>query len=226
MLKDFFSLLYPSFCLACEESLEGGEEIICTSCRFDLPKTNFHQSSDHLLAQRFWGKIELSHAIAYLYFIRQGKVQELIHNLKYKGHQEIGDLLGKWYGYDLAEAGVGKHFDLILPVPLHKAKLKKRGYNQCDTFSASLSLTLNIPWKADVVKRITSTGTQTKRSRFSRWKNVAEIFVVDQPEEVIGKRILLVDDVVTTGATLESCGLELLKNGASAIGIACIAVAS
>src|SRR5687768_9241735 len=114
MLKDFFSLLYPNFCLACEESLEGGEEIICTYCRFDLPKTNFHKSDDNVLAQRFWGKIQLSHAVAYLYFARQGKVQELIHNLKYKGHQEIGDILGKWYGYELAESGFEKYYDLIL----------------------------------------------------------------------------------------------------------------
>jgi ComF family protein len=226
MLKDFFSLLYPSFCLACEESLEGGEETICTSCRFNLPKTDFHKLSDNLLTQRFWGKIKLSHALAYLYFVRQGKVQELIHNLKYRGHQEIGDVLGKWYGYELAEAGFTNSFDLIIPVPLHKARLKKRGYNQCDTFAASLSFTLNIPWKTDVLKRINATATQTKRSRFLRWKNVAEIFVVDLPTEVTGKRILLVDDVVTTGATLESCGLELLRNGASTISIACIAVAS
>jgi ComF family protein len=225
MLKDFFSLLYPQFCLACEQNLEGGEEVICTTCRFDLPKTDLHKTSNNILAKRFWGKINLTHALAYLYFSKQGKVQELVHNLKYSGHQEIGEKLGKWYGYELAEADFGKEFDLIIPVPLHKNKLKKRGYNQCDTFAQSLSLTLSVPFSSTTLKRITATQTQTDKSRFLRWKNVEEIFVVANESEISGKRVLLVDDVVTTGATLESCGHVLLSKGAKGVSIACIAMA-
>lgn len=224
MFKEFFRLIYPSFCLACNKALEGGEEAICSFCRFELPKTNFHLTAKNPLEQRFWGKIQIQQAFAYLYFIKQGKVQRLIHNLKYKGHQEVGELLGKWYGYELAESEYSGKYDLIIPIPLHKNKLRKRGYNQCDTFTKSLSETLSIPYSLDSVRRITSTTTQTKKSRFSRWKNVEEIFVVEKKEVISGKRILLVDDVVTTGATLEACGHVLLKEGAKEISVGCIAM--
>ncbi|HYG40202.1 MAG TPA: ComF family protein [Cytophagales bacterium] len=224
MIKEFFRLIYPTFCLACHKALEGGEDTICTFCRFELPKTNFHLTSPNPLEQRFWGKIHLHRAFAYLYFIKHGKVQKLIHHLKYKGHQEVGEMLGKWYGFELAESGFTGKFDVIVPVPLHKNKLKKRGYNQCDAFARSLSETLSIPVCLNALNRITSTSTQTKKSRFARWKNVEEIFVVNNKEEVAGKKILLIDDVVTTGSTLEACGHVLLQEGAKELSVACLAI--
>jgi ComF family protein len=205
--------------------LEEGEQNICTHCRFNLPRTNSHKGEQIELARKFWGKVPIKHTLAYLKFTKGGKVQRLLHQLKYQGHQEIGEIMGKWYGYELCQYGYAEKFDLILPVPLHASKLIKRGYNQSDSFARGLSESMQIEWSDKVLKRIIDTKTQTKKKRLERWQNVEEIFVVQKKEEIDQKRILLVDDIVTTGSTLEACAETLYKHQCSEVGIATIAMA-
>ena len=226
-ISDLLALVYPEFCYACSQSLAHGENMVCTTCRLKLPYTNYHllTSTENPLANRFYGRIDVEHAFSYLTYVRAGRVQNLLHNLKYRNVPEIGELLGKWYGSELQKSGFKEKIDLIVPVPLYYRKLKKRGYNQSDKFAKGLSDALEIPWSSQVIKRVAESSTQTKKSRFARWQNVDKLFSVTQPEEIKERRILLVDDVLTTGATLEACGQELLANGCKSLSIATIAAA-
>lgn len=227
IFSNFLNLFYPEICYACTETVGSGEKIVCTDCRLKLPYTNYHllPEADNPLAMRFFGKIHVEHALAYLTFVRKGRVQNLLHNLKYKDVPEIGNMLGNWYGYELKDAGYADKFDLILPVPLHPDKLKTRGYNQASKFAEGMSKGLEIPWSDKTLIRTTASSTQTKKSRLERWENVESIFAVKNPEEITGKRILLVDDVITTGATLEASGTVLLESGIKHLSIAAIAAA-
>ncbi|EAY25116.1 ComF family protein [Microscilla marina] len=231
-LADFFSLIFPNYCLGCEAPLTKGEKQLCTRCLYDLPQTNYHLHKDNVLSQRFWGRVPIEYAFAYLKFSKGGKVQKILHELKYDHNQTIGEMVGNWYGQLLIDAALAKLdgkqeqiFDLILPVPLHKAKLRSRGYNQSDCFARGLSAITDIPWYANVLRRNKATKTQTKKGRIDRWKNVDNIFEVLRPELVKGQHVLLVDDVVTTGATLEACANSLLKVGTAKVSVATIAVA-
>jgi ComF family protein len=225
--SDLLALVYPEICYACNETLADGETMVCTSCRSKLPYTNSHllPTEHNPLNNRFLGRINVENALSFLTFVRAGRVQKLLHNLKYKNVPEIGSLLGKWYGYELEKAGYKDKFDLILGVPLHARKQKQRGYNQADKFAEGLSEALQVPWSDQVITRIAASTTQTRKSRLARWENVEKIFEVKRPEEVKEKRILLVDDVLTTGATLEACGHELFHNGCKSITVATIAAA-
>lgn len=225
--SDFFSLIFPQVCLACEETLARGEDFLCTTCRTQLPYTDYHKlpSRENPLARRFWGKVPVHYALSYLRFLRRGRVQHLLHQLKYKGQRDIGLVLGRWYGAELAEQGLATDFDLIVPVPLHPRKLAKRGYNQSDTFAEGLSIGLAVPWSATALRRTEHTDSQTRKNRTERWENVAEVFEVAELLAVADKRILVVDDVLTTGATLESCAAALLAAGAADVSVATIACA-
>ncbi len=227
LVADFISLLFPEDCLACHELLARGETTICTHCRVNLPYTNSHllTGSKSELLSRFYNKVPVKHVLAFLSFTRSGRVQQLLHALKYKGHEEIGEVLGTWYGADLKEHHYQEQFDLIIPVPLHRKKLRKRGYNQSDSFARGLSQVLGILWQPDVLERLADTRTQTKKTRLERWQNVGQLFTVAKPELVKNQRILIVDDVMTTGATLEACAFVLLEAGAAAVSVAAIAAA-
>ena len=227
IFSDFLTLLFPEFCQACERTLSAGEDLICTHCRLKLPYTNLHlqQADLNPLSMRFYGKLPMKHVLAYLYFNRAGRTQRLLHALKYRGVQEVGELLGTWYGHNLREAGYAHAFEIILPVPLHARKRRQRGYNQSDSFARGLGNALNCPWSNQVLKRTQYTASQTHKSRPERWENVAEVFQVINPTIIQGKKILLVDDVITTGATLEACGLTLLKAGCLEVSVCTIAAA-
>ncbi len=235
LLGDFLSLIFPELCVCCNESLLKGETQICTQCRYDLPITNYHLHRQNALSQRFWGKLPIEYAFAYLKFTKGGKVQKILHDLKYNGNQEVGTMLGRWYGQTLVDAGLTQSdtntvdeaqiFQVILPIPLHQAKLRHRGFNQSDCFAEGLSSTMNIPWHSDVLKRNKATKTQTRKGRMERWQNVENIFEVTAPEVIKDKHVLLVDDVVTTGSTLEACAHSILAAGAAHISIATLAVA-
>lgn len=225
MFNDFVNMLFPRSCLTCSSLLEKNEELICVQCRYALPQTNFHLEDDNELARKFWGRIPLKHAFAYLRFIKTGKVQILLHHLKYYGKQEIGEMLGKWYGNELKKSNFHTAFDLILPVPLHPSKLEKRGYNQCDSIARGMAEGMTIAWDSSVLVRQKANISQTRKDRVERWENVAEIFQIVQPEKVKGKNILLIDDVITTGATLEACGIPLQNAGCQSLSIAGLAVA-
>jgi ComF family protein len=227
LIADLLALFFPEVCAVCSNTLNAGEDYICTDCRLHLPYTNVHllPPTDNPIARRFFGRLDVTNVLSFFSFTRAGRVQALLHNLKYRDQPELGVFLGKWYGSELKRSGYADAFDLILPVPLHKAKLRQRGYNQSDKFAEGLAVALEIPWSAEILKREIYSTTQTHKSRYERWENVEKIFQVNDPEQVKEKRILLVDDVLTTGATLEACGQELLDKGCATITVATIAVA-
>ncbi len=225
LIDDFISLLFPRICAACGKSLLKQEEIICISCEFHLPRTNFHLSLENPMFKLFWGKVSLESAASYLYFHKGNKVQQLIHQLKYQGRKDIGIKLGQQYGYDLKVSPFFQTIQLIIPIPLYAKRLKKRGYNQSEQFAIGLGEIMKIPVDPNSICRIKETETQTNKSRFKRWQNVAEVFEVKDGVSLEMKHILLVDDVITTGATLESCILALHTIRGIRISVATIAVA-
>lgn len=224
-LADFVSLLFPELCAACRESLVAHEHLLCTDCRYNLPLTNFHLQADNIVARQFWGKIPLEGAYALYYFTKGGKIQNLIHQFKYKGSKQIGNLLGAIAGEQLVTNNAFKNVDVIIPVPLHKKRMQQRGYNQSACFAEGLSDKLNIPVEENNLVRTIATETQTHRSRFARFENMQEVFIIINPERLINKHVLLVDDIVTTGSTLEACGTQLLKIEGLKLSIATIAYA-
>lgn len=224
-LADFIALLFPELCQACNQSLVAGEYLICTDCRYNLPYTDFHLKADNIVAQQFWGKLPVEAAYALCYFNKGGKIQHLMHSFKYKGMKQIGNMLGNIAGEQLAKSPVFAGSDYIIPVPLHKTRLRKRGYNQSACFAEGLAQKLKAAVMDDNLVRNVATGTQTHRSRFSRFENMQKVFTVKNPGLLAGKHVLLVDDVITTGSTLEACGAELLKIEGLKLSIATIAYA-
>lgn len=224
-LADFVSLLFPELCHACGESLVDGEELICTDCLYNLPYTNFHQQPDNIVARQFWGKVKTEAAYALFYFTKGGKVQQLMHQFKYKHTPLIGNKLGQLAGGQLNQSKAFQHIDAVIPVPLHKSRLRKRGYNQSACFAEGLAETLNTKVIVHNLVRTKATETQTHKSRFERSVNMQDVFTVNDPDELADKYVLLVDDVVTTGATLESCAAALLTVPGLRLSIATIAYA-
>lgn len=224
-LSHFVDLLFPRLCQACKTSLVGTEELICTNCLFDLPYTNFHQQADNIVARQFWGKIPLQYAYALLYFEKGGKVQHLIHQFKYKDMPKIGDRLGQIAGEQLLQVAALTDVDHIIPVPLHRSRLRERGYNQSTHFANGLAQRLQATVLDRTLIRTVRTSTQTRKSRFDRYLNMQEVFALNAPELLHNKHILLVDDIVTTGSTLEACAHELLAVPGLRLSIATIAYA-
>ncbi len=227
LLFDFFHLFYPRVCSACGVALYKHEDVICNKCIYELPKTNFQLSKDNIVAQIFWGRFPLESAGAYYFFRKESNVQHLLHKFKYKNSPEIGVKIGQLYGAELKNSGC-EIPDVIIPIPLHPKKEIIRGYNQSERFAEGLSQSLNIPVDTKNFIRNTFTETQTKKSRFDRWNNVKDIFICVDPEIFKGKHILLVDDVITTGSTIESSVQKLLsyEDANMKISIASMAVAS
>lgn len=225
MFNAFIDLIFPRICSACLEPLQLNEEVICTHCRFDLPKTNLHLETENSLAHKFYGEVQLKHALSYLKFVKGGKVQRLTHELKYKGNQEVGEMLGRWYGAELRESGFADAFDLIIPVPLHQKRLLIRGYNQSDCFAKGLAESLNIEWRNDILIRGIETSSQVNKSRLERYQNMDKVFNVKNSELLKDKKIVVVDDTLTTGATLESCVLSLQEFDIKDISILTLAMA-
>lgn len=190
-----------------------------------MPKTNFHKQNVNPLYERLSLRIPLKQAFAYYHFKKGGRVQQLLHQLKYKNHPEIGVKLGKVLAQELIVAGFGQTYQLVVPVPLHRSRKRSRGYNQSEEFAKGISDGLNIPYADSFVKRTIKTQTQTKKSKLNRWRNVSEVFEMKDSSTIKGKHILLVDDVVTTGATIEACADALLQSGCAEVSIACIAMA-
>lgn len=223
--KHLLDIIYPRSCEACGESLLGGENLICVKCIIDLPRTNSHKESIESISNRFWGKIPVENTITYLRFSKKSKVQKLLHSLKYRNKSEVGVLLGKLYGTDLKTVAFEKKIDLLIGVPLHPTKQLQRGYNQADCIAEGLSVALDIPFETNAVKRSIHTDSQTKKSRFERFQNVENIFEVTDVEKIKDKRIAIVDDILTTGSTIESLAAILLNEGCKEISIVTIAAA-
>lgn len=224
-LHDFINLLFPKLCQACRANLLGTEDLICTTCLYDLPFTNFHKQPDNIVARQFWGKVKLEYAYALLYFEKGGKVQHLMHQFKYRGMQKIGNKLGSIAGSQLSQNPLLPAVDHIIPVPLHKSRMRERGYNQSANFASGLAAPLQAKVLEDVLIRQIKTSTQTRKSRFARFENMQQVFALQGADALQGKHVLLVDDIVTTGSTLEACAQELLKVPGLRLSIATIAYA-
>jgi ComF family protein len=223
IVRDFISLFFPDYCAGCFNSLVKGESLICTRCMLEMPQTHYHLQRENQLKLRLEGRVPLIHALGFYRFSKRGRIQHILHALKYKNQPELAVVLGRVYGQKLKEAEFT--FDLIIPVPLHATRLRKRGYNQSSKFAEGLSEILEIPFSEKVLVRSVKTDTQTRKTRLRRWENVSEVFVLTEPSPIRGKHVLLVDDVVTTGATIEACAAVLHNSGCRGVSIACIAVA-
>jgi len=210
-LKDFFRIFYPDLCASCENQLEKNENTICTFCRHDLPLTNFTNYSENKIAKTFYGRIIIEKANTLLFYRKEGITKKLIHELKYKGNEEIGSFFGNWLGEILKQNNEFSDINLIVPVPLHPKKLKQRGYNQVSKFGEKLSYHLNKPFLENVLLRTSTSKTQTFKARFERFNNNDTKFQSNNTSSFKNKHILLIDDVITTGATIESCARELQK---------------
>jgi len=208
---DFLSLLFPRLCYACGDHLMAGEYLICTSCYVMMPRTGYHLEPDNPVAKLFWGRCTVEKAASFSFYNKGSRIRNLIHSLKYRGVKEIGHEMGMIYGRVLNESGFCDDIDMIVPVPLHPSKEKKRGFNQSLLISEGLAEATGKPLNIRILQRIKLSPTQTRRSRFDRWTNVEGIFSTFNTTDSEGKHILLVDDVITTGSTIEACVSELVR---------------
>jgi len=225
-LSDFFSIFFPNLCLICQNKKTISKQCFCLSCQQKLPFTNFHLLEENEFLDRFWGRVSIVSGAALFFLFKNGPIEELIYRLKYGDRPSIGIQLGRLYGQSLKKQGAYATVDMIVPVPLHLTRLRKRGYNQSTQFARGLSETLLIPYNDIALKRILPTTTQTKKTRLERFENVLQAFRVSDPTPFKNKHILLVDDVLTTGATLEACATRLLEVEGVRMSMVTIAVAS
>ncbi len=209
LLNAVVGLFYPSVCAACGNSLFQWEKTVCTRCRSLLPKTGYERHEGNPLAQVFYGKVRLRAVTACYFFSKEGKVQHLIHELKYKDNPDAGVYLGQELGKTLREAPLFQGLDYLIPVPLHPKKEKERGYNQSLMIAQGVAEVTGVPVGTTFLTRSVYTSTQTHKSKEERWQNVKGIFELHHAEQLQGKYVLLIDDVLTTGATLEACALAL-----------------
>jgi ComF family protein len=224
LFADFIELVFPSACLGCSQILTTGEAVLCTTCRFTLPETGHHRAGQQDLSNKFAGKIPVTAAYSYLHFTKGGTVQRLIHRIKYNGRKEAGREVARWYGHQLAaENQTVTKADMLVGVPLHKSRMRQRGYNQADWVAQGMAEGLGILHRTDVLVRVKFSGSQTRRNRLERWQNVKTVFAVAKPDDVKDKHIIIVDDVMTTGATVEACAIELLKAGCREVSVLTLA---
>ena len=224
-LRHFVELIYPNNCYSCNIRLVSGEDIICTKCLYDLPRTNYHEHpEDNPVAELFYGISKIKYATSYYVFEKGSKYRSLIHGLKYKNLPEIGIVMGKYFGSEL-KGSAFDGIDLLVPVPLHPAKKRIRGYNQSEMIGIGMAETTGIEHDYKNLIRKVFTETQTKKNLEERRKNVESVFGIKDPALFKGKHILLLDDVVTTGSTLVACAEEILKIPNTTVSVACLAIA-
>lgn len=224
-LKGLVDLFFPEVCIYCSQTLVKTEKVICTFCEAQLPVAEFESFSDNKIIKSMWGRVNVEFAGSYLHFRKGGITQQILHFLKYKNRKDIGWYFGNRLAHFIKNEDFVKNADFIIPVPLHKTKLRKRGYNQSAEICKGLSEVLRIPVSENNLLRITNTQTQTRKKRFERWTNVSTNFIIKNPEFYEGKNLLLVDDVFTTGATIEACCQPFLNINNVKIGIVVLAVA-
>lgn len=225
ILDGFAGLFWPNVCACCSTGLIRGEQYICSHCMYELPLTNFHIEHDNPISQIFWGRVMVEHATAGYFFRKGNRIQKLVHQVKYRGQKEMGAMLGREMGKSLRDS-IFRGIDLIAPVPLHPQKLRKRGYNQSEWIARGIAEMLEKPVDAQTLVRRVLTTTQTRKKRFDRWENVDSGFGLTNSDTFSGRHVLLIDDVITTGATLEACIHAVLSAPGTKASVATLAFAT
>ena len=208
--NSFLHVLFPHVCSGCGSDILSEETMLCLRCMAQMPETNFHLHPDNPVEKIFWGRLPLVNATAQYYFSKESLMQHLMHQLKYKGNKDLGRQLGRLIGNDLVQTDRFNEIDALIPLPLFPAKEKRRGYNQATVLCEGMAEVMGSEILKDVIVRNQHTETQTKKGRMERWQNMEGRFELVRPEKIQGKHVLLVDDIITTGATLEACGRELI----------------
>ena len=224
MFSALLNLFFPKTCQACDKLLIDNEKHICVHCRHELPLTNYHFERPEIINKIFYGRVKLDAATSLFYFHKNGKVQHLLHNLKYRGYEELGRVFGEWLGTELLESGYYDSIDIIIPVPIHPKKLKTRGYNQVALFAQCLAKALDATYMDSVLLKSINTKTQVFQSREARFQSVADSFYANNIHAIEGKHVLLVDDLITTGATIEACAMVLNTASDMRLSLATIAI--
>jgi ComF family protein len=223
LADDLLGLVLPRRCGACDRPLMRAEERLCLHCLHDLPRTRWHDDPGNRVEQLFWGRVELASATAFLFFSRSGRVQRMLHQLKYRGDRPLGVQLGRLMAMDLMASVRFGTVDTLVPVPLHPRKERMRGYNQSRALAEGMLEAWPVEAPPDLLLRAKKTPSQTRRDRLARWHNVGDAFQVPRPEDLDGRHVLLIDDVITTGATLEACTVALQR--AAKVKVSVLAVA-
>jgi len=224
MVKNLLNLFFPKVCLGCQNYLSDNEVHICTTCRHQLPLTNFHFDRSNAVHKMMYGRVQLEEATALLHFSKKGIVQQLMHNLKYRRQEVVGVFLGEWLGEALKNSEDYKSIDVVVPVPLHKSKQMKRGYNQVDKFGKALAKALEADYNSSTLIKTSATKTQVFKDRLKRSSNIDSNFTISEQDTLKGKHVLLVDDIITTGATLEACANVLFTIDDLKLSIATMAI--
>lgn len=211
MLSHFLQLIFPNQCYGCGELCPAQLSHICLECRNELPRYFWNRQDDNHIEKLFWGRVKLEKAASFLTFEKDSKVQELIHSLKYRGKKEIGKSLGEFAAAEMKPMGFFEGIDALIPVPIHPLKEKKRGYNQSFYIAEGISEITELPVEKNIISKVIHTSSQTKKGKFKRWLNVASTFELLDQQKMENDHLLLIDDVITTGSTVEACALELQK---------------
>lgn len=218
------NLFFPKLCRGCQSELLGNDKEICVQCRHQLPLASFHKTGNDEMLKLFYGRVPVENATALFYFRKNGLTQKFVHALKYRGAEKLGFIFGAWLGKELSESPAYKGIDVVIPVPLHKKKLRQRGYNQVEGFGKEIASALQVPYLDDVLIKITPTKSQVFKEKISRIFSQEEVFIAQKLEKINGKHMLLVDDIITSGATLEACSSKLLKASDIKLSFATIAI--
>lgn len=224
IVNDINSILLPLVCFGCNARLNRGENHLCTVCRNQLPLTDYSFNVENAVDRIFYGRINIKKANSFLFFTENGIVKNLIHNLKYKNQQQIGAFLGEWHGLRLVENNFLPPIDAVIPVPLHRTKQRQRGYNQVSEFGKTLACHLNSKFLEHAIIKTSNTRTQTKKGRLGRWQSNKTLFELADPNSLTYKNVLLIDDVITTGATMEACAKALSQTRGISIYVTSMAV--
>lgn len=226
VINDINSILVPIVCFGCNAHLNRGEQYLCTVCRNSLPLTDYTFNEENTLDRIFYGRIHIKKASSFLFFTENGIVQQLIHHLKYKNQERIGAFLGDWYGQKLKENGYLNTIDVVIPVPLHKNKYKRRGYNQVALFAQKIAVHIGADYVDSLLIKTANTKTQTTKTRIGRWHENKALYTLSDVSLLKNKKVLLLDDVITSGATIEICSQALQEAEGISIYIASMAVVS